>query len=119
MSAPSAARVQFRMRVYRGDDIAVGPGKIALLEAIERTRSISAAARASSASYRRAWQLIDALNKSLHTPAVETAVGGAHGGGSVVTDAGRELIHRYRAVEAAAEAAAADEIRAITRMLAS
>jgi len=118
MTTNSSYRVQFRMRVYRDGGIAIGPGKVALLEAIARTRSISAAARELGMSYRRAWLLVDELNRSLREPAVETAVGGTHGGGTVVTDNGLALIRRYRAIEAAAAAAAADEIKAIKRMLA-
>lgn len=118
MSKPSSHRVQFRMRIYRGNDIAVGPGKIALLEAIDRTRSISAAARELGMSYRRAWLLVDELNRSLRQPAVETAVGGAHGGGSNITEAGQALIRHYRAIERAAQAAASADIAAIRRMLA-
>jgi molybdate transport system regulatory protein len=106
------------MRVYRGEDIAVGPGKIALLEEIERTRSISAAARALGMSYRRAWLLVDELNRSLREPAVATATGGAHGGGSTVTANGLALIQRYRAIETAAAAAAKKEIEELKRMLA-
>ena len=106
------------MRVYRGEDIAIGPGKIALLEEIERTRSISAAARALGMSYRRAWLLVDELNRSLREPAVATATGGAHGGGSTVTPNGLALIQRYRAVEATAASAAGKEIAALKRMLA-
>jgi molybdate transport system regulatory protein len=118
MDKTSSHRVQLRMRVYRGDGIAVGPGKIALLEAIARTSSISAAARALGMSYRRAWLLIDELNRSLREPAVTTAVGGAHRGGSLVTPNGLALVQRYRAIEATAAAAAAEEIQALRNMLA-
>ena len=117
-SQPSSHRVQLRMRVYRGDDIAVGPGKIALLEAIGRTHSISAAARELGMSYRRAWLLVDQLNHSLREPAVATATGGAHGGGSLVTPNGLALIQRYRGIETAAAAAAAEQIEALKDMLA-
>lgn len=115
---PSPHRMQLRMRVYRGDDIAIGPGKIALLQAIERTHSISAAARELGMSYRRAWLLVDELNRSLREPAVATATGGAHGGGSVVTPSGAALIQCYRAIEDTAITAAAGQIAALKRMLA-
>jgi len=118
MSASTKPRVQFRMRIYRDADIAIGPGKIALLEAIVQAGSITAAAQQLGMSYRRAWLLIDQLNRSLRKPAVESAAGGARGGGTLVTPAGLELIERYRAVEAAAMAAAADDLAAIKRMLA-
>jgi len=118
MTQPAKPRIQFRMRIYRDGDIAVGPGKIALLEAIVDAGSITAAAQRMGMSYRRAWLLVDELNRSLRRPAVETAVGGARGGGTVVTDAGMELVRRYRAVEAAAHEAAADDLSALKRMLA-
>lgn len=118
MPRSDPVRVQFRMRVYRDADIAVGPGKIALLEAIIEAKSITAAAQRLGMSYRRAWMLVDELNRSLRQPAVESAAGGARGGGTAVTPAGLALIRCYRAVEAKARAAAADDIAALTDMLA-
>src|SRR5262245_66600375 len=89
-------QLRFRMRITDGGVIAVGPGKIALLEAIESTGSITAAAKSLDMSYRRAWLLLDELNRSLREPAVDKAKGGLHGGGSALTDAGRRLIALYR-----------------------
>ncbi|VFR22244.1 DNA-binding domain of ModE [plant metagenome] len=110
-------RYQFRLRVYHGEHIALGPGKIALLDAIARAGSISAAARELGMSYRRAWLLVDETNRCLREPAVVTAAGGAHGGGTALTPVGEALIARYRAIEAAALAAAQNEIDAINRLL--
>ena len=92
-------RVQFRLRFSRGDDIAVGPGKVDLLEAIEASGSISGAARSLGMSYRRAWLLVDEVNRCLVRPAVETASGGKHGGGTTLTPSGAELVARYRKLE--------------------
>ncbi|CAN5221944.1 LysR family transcriptional regulator [soil metagenome] len=111
-------KVQFRLRIHRDEDIAVGPGKIALLEAIAETGSISAAGRQLGMSYRRAWMLIDEMNRALTSPAVSTAAGGAHGGGTQLTDTGRKLIAHYRAIESTARLAAAADIAALTRLLA-
>ncbi|HTP74111.1 MAG TPA: LysR family transcriptional regulator, partial [Burkholderiaceae bacterium] len=69
------------MRITDGSVIAVGPGKIALLEAVERNGSITAAAKSLDMSYRRAWLLLDELNHSLRQPAIESVKGGIHGGG--------------------------------------
>lgn len=110
-------RLQFRLRIYRDDDIAVGPGKVALLEAIAQTGSISAAARQLGMSYRRAWVLVDQLNQALVSPAVSTATGGAHGGGATLTPVGRELVTRYRAIESTAMMAAAKDIAALRRLV--
>ncbi|MET0183935.1 MAG: LysR family transcriptional regulator [Achromobacter sp.] len=112
------AHTQFRLRVYRDADIAIGPGKVALLEAIVQERSITAAAVSLGMSYRRAWLLIDELNRSLKHPAVETTTGGAKGGGTTVTSTGHELIKHYRAIEARAAVAAAKDISALMGMLA-
>jgi molybdate transport system regulatory protein len=109
--------VQFRLRVRRGDTIAVGPGKIALLEAIAQTGSISAAARALDMSYRRAWLLIDETNRSMTKPAVGTAAGGTHGGGSVLTEEGLEVVRLYREIERKAAKATARELAALESLL--
>ncbi|WP_459617939.1 winged helix-turn-helix domain-containing protein [Bordetella sp. 2513F-2] len=111
-------QAQFRLRLYREGAIAIGPGKVALLEAIEQSGSITAAAQQLGMSYRRAWLLVDEVNRSLRQPAVESATGGARGGGTRITDTGRELIRRYRAIEGAARAAAAEELAALQSMLA-
>lgn len=93
---------RFRIRVTAGDVIAIGPGKIDLLEAIIETGSITAAAKHLGMSYRRAWLLLDELNHALRKPAVDSAKGGAHGGGSAITDTGLQLIELYRRIESTA-----------------
>ena len=112
------SRVQFRLRIYRDESIAIGPGKIALLEAIAETGSITAAGRQLGMSYRRAWMLIDETNRALSAPAVSTAAGGAHGGGSALTPVGEQVVRHYRAIESTARVAAAADITALTRLLA-
>jgi molybdate transport system regulatory protein len=95
----------------------VGPGKIALLEAIERTGSISAAGRASRMSYRRAWLLVEALNILFSRPVVTTQTGGTRGGGAALTALGLELVTTYRALEREAHTLAADRLAAIEAAL--
>jgi molybdate transport system regulatory protein len=112
------SEVQFRLRVLRGEEVAVGPGKVALLAAIAETGSLSAAARQVGMSYRRAWLLIDEMNRALRSPAVVAATGGARGGGTVLTPVGEKILLHYRAVEAAARHAAARDIAALKRLLA-
>ena len=112
------AELRFRMRVTVGETIAVGPGKVALLQAIDRAGSITAAAKELDMSYRRAWLLLDELNRSLRVAAVDSAKGGAAGGGSVLTREGRELIALYRRIEATAAAACRSDIRKLMGMLA-
>jgi len=111
--------VRFRLRVTRGDDIAVGPGKIDLLEAIARTGSITAAAKELGMSYRRAWLLVDTMNRNFKSPVVAAETGGTHGGGAAITDVGAQVIERYRRIEATAARAAAADIRALRALLAS
>ncbi len=115
MKARPAAR--FRMRVTAGDVVAVGPGKVALLEAIRQTRSITAAAKSIDMSYRRAWILVDELNTTLKSPAVASSKGGDHGGGSELTAVGESLLLLYRRIEEQAAAACADDIRALLKLV--
>lgn len=104
---------KLKLRIDFHPQGAVGPGKIALLEAVAREGSISAAARSLDMSYRRAWLLIDAMNGLFRQPVLTTAAGGRHGGGAVLTGFGRELVERYRAMEAEATRALAGHLRAL------
>ena len=84
--------VRFRMRIRKGDTVALGPGKVELLEAVREHGSISAAARSLDMSYRRAWLLIDELNQSLKSPATVSEQGGQSGGGCVLTPVGEPTL---------------------------
>jgi molybdate transport system regulatory protein len=95
----------------------IGPGKIALLEAIQSTGSISAAARSIGMSYRRAWLLVEEINETLYKPAVKAETGGARGGGAVVTSVGERVVGLYRAIESQARTAAGGEFRAIGKLV--
>jgi molybdate transport system regulatory protein len=93
----------------------IGPGKAALLESIQSTGSISAAARAMGMDYKRAWQLIDSLNQAFKSPVVERTTGGAGGGGAVLTELGADLVARYRRLEAEAGKFAAEDLKVLER----
>jgi molybdate transport system regulatory protein len=93
------ARAEFHLRVVKGRIRAIGPGKIALLEAIRDTGSISAAARKLRMSYRRAWVLVDDLNRRLSKAVVEAAPGGKFGGGTTLSPTGHKLVGLYREIE--------------------
>ncbi len=116
--ATPRAVARFRLRVTAGEAIFVGPGKIALLEAIRDTRSITAAAKAMGMSYRRAWMLVDEVNGALARAAVESAIGGERGGGSTLTELGQELVDVYRRIEATAERACAKDIARLLELAA-
>ncbi len=98
-----AAPIRVSIRFELASGRRVGPGKVALLEAIAREGSIAGAARALGMSYPRAWALVEAVDAALGVPAVARAPGGHRGGGAELTAAGRALIVRYREVEAAAQ----------------
>jgi molybdate transport system regulatory protein len=106
------------LRIDFDGERAIGPGKIKLLELIEAHGSISAAGRRMGMSYRRAWLLVDAMNRCFREPLVASHAGGAHGGGAALTAAGAKVVRHYRAVEAAAHTAGAADIAALNRALA-
>ena len=103
------------LRVLGRGSPAMGPGKAELVERIAETGSISAAARAMGMSYRRAWQLVEALNAAFREPVVVTAVGGERGGGARVTPFGKRLVAQFRAMEDKASAAIAADVRRFAR----
>ena len=102
-----------RFRIDFGRDEAVGPGKISLLEHIERSGSLSQAARELNMSYRRAWQLLDSLNSSFRERTVLTQKGGRGGGGAVLTPLGVELVSLYRTFDAQVQTLAARTFRSL------
>ncbi|WP_207553492.1 winged helix-turn-helix domain-containing protein [Teichococcus deserti] len=95
----------------------LGPGKVQLLEAIARDGSISAAARSLGMSYRRAWELVEDLNTTFGAPVAATATGGSKGGGARLTELGEAVVAQFRALEAAAAAAAAPHLAALLARL--
>jgi len=114
---PEAAKASDRLsiRLDLASGARIGPGKVAVLEEIARSGSISAAGRVLRMSYRRTWELVEELNRSLGTPVVETAAGGSGGGGAVLTEAGKAVIARYRAIEMDTALAARKHLLALSR----
>ena len=107
-----------RLRVLLGQAIAIGPGKADLLAAIDREGSSTRAAKAMGMSYRRAWLLVETMNACFTAPLVEASRGGSGGGGSGLTDMGRDVLARYRALEDKAAAAIAKDLEAFAHLLA-
>ena len=112
-----ARRPAIRPRVHLTPDVLLGPGKIDLLRQVDEKRSISAAARAMNMSYKRAWQLVDVLNRDFGAPVVATATGGTGGGGARLTDLGCAIVDHYTALEQRLNAAASAELAALRRLL--
>ena len=94
------------LRVDFGTDRAIGPGKVQLLEAIRDTGSISQAGRSLGMSYRRAWLLVDDMNRCFREPVVTAQPGGSQGGGAALTAFGEKVVRKYRTIESEATAAA-------------
>ena len=92
-------RSQVRLRLLLGDDIAFGPGKADLLQAIQRAGSISAAAKSLDMSYRRAWMLVETMNNCFESPLVKSVKGGSGGGGAEVTPAGVAVLEAFRRLQ--------------------
>ncbi len=91
--------ISVRIRIDLGPGLAIGPGKIALLEGVRRTGSLAQAAREMGMSYRRAWLLMQSLNAAVRDPVTIASTGGRHGGGAAVTAAGKALIASYHRLE--------------------
>ena len=106
--APASHHLKIKLQIYCGAEIAMGPGKADLLDAITRMGSISAAARALGMSYRRAWLLVDAMNRCWREPLVSATPGAGARGGARVTPLGAAVLGDYRALQRSAGSAAHD-----------
>lgn len=104
-------RISCMLRMHLDQEVAIGPGKADLLDAIRATVSISAAARTMNMSYRRAWMLVDVMNR-FSDPLVQGAAGGQHGGGAHVTAAGERVLGLFQLAQAAALDAPALQLNA-------
>ncbi|QPJ62229.1 MAG: LysR family transcriptional regulator [Candidatus Nitronauta litoralis] len=108
-----------RFRITVQGEIALGPGKIDLLEAIDSAGSISGAARERGLSYKRAWDMVATMNQCFKNPLVSREKGGAGGGGASLTELGREIILLYRDMEKKSQKATDKEWIAIKKQLKS
>src|SRR5216683_3071471 len=114
MSRASAKSLpQLSVRIDLDSEDRIGPGKIELLEQIRDQGSISAAGRAMDMSYKRAWDLVDEINRICGHAAVERQTGGKNGGGAILTPFGTSLVARYRRIERAAATAAHKQLQAL------
>ncbi len=114
MSKSSASSLpSLSVRIDLDAEDRIGPGKILLLERINECGSISAAGRAMDMSYKRAWDLVDEINRICRQAAVERQTGGKNGGGAVLTPFGQSLVARYRKIERDAAIAVRKDLEAL------
>jgi molybdate transport system regulatory protein len=116
-AAPERRHDQLHLRLDFGGRVALGPGKVRLMELIADHGSITAAGQAMGMSYRRAWLLATEINAAFAAPLIIKQSGGRGGGGAVLSALGREIIARYRRIEATTLAANADDIAALKAAL--
>jgi molybdate transport system regulatory protein len=112
------ARGETKLRVMFGSEIAMGPGKADLLEAIRDTGSISASAKRLGMSYRRAWLLVDTMNRCFREPLVASSTGGPGGGGARLTPFGARVLARFRAMRERIDRALDTDLGAFCALLA-
>ena len=88
-----------KVQLFAGTERALGPGRVDVLDAIDREGSISAAGRSLGMSYRFTWDLVDSMNRCFRDRLVEASTGGSKGGGARLTELGRQVLRSYRALE--------------------
>ncbi len=110
-------RLGLHIRVVLPDGVVIGPGRADLLEAIRMHGSISAAGRALGMSYKRAWELVSAMNSAFREPIVQASAGGEAGGGANVTAVGEAVLDAYRRLESKAAKSAAGEVAILESLL--
>lgn len=113
----TAPRLRIKLRLEYDSPLILGPGKAELLSRIARLGSISAAAREMGMSYKRAWTLVEEMNTAFAEPVIDSARGGAGGGGATVTSTGEEVLMHYRALETLLREAGAENLHALNALL--
>lgn len=114
---PDEARLRLRMRVETKGGIALGPGRVDLLEQIDETGSLVEAAHQLEMSYMRAWTLIRDTNAAFKSPLVQSERGGRKGGGASLTELGRQVLDLYRSLERDAESSSREKWQKLRRLL--
>lgn len=107
----ASATSHLSLRLVLAPDAVLGPGKAELLERVRDTGSISAAGRQMGMSYKRAWDLIDAMNRIFAEPVVQASKGGSGGGGAVLTPFGMQVLATYRRIEQTCTDAVATDLK--------
>jgi len=115
----ASSRLLPRLRLLRGREIAIGPGKADLLEAIRDCGTLSGAARRLGLSYMRAWTLVGTMNACFKQPLVVLARGGAEHGRARLSPVGEKALALYRRMERSATRACGRDAMALRRKLKS
>lgn len=108
---------RLRFRLILGHSTAIGPGKVDLLAAVAETGSISAAGRSMGMSYKKAWYLIDTMNRCFREPLVVASKGGSGRGGAQLTPMGERALSLYRSIESKAAAAVDADLDAFASLV--
>ena len=88
-------KIKSRIWIESEDNVLLGEGRVHLLKAIEDTGSLSKAAKSLNISYKKAWQLLDSVNKSAKKPVTINSIGGKGGGGATLTEYGKSLVAAF------------------------
>jgi len=88
-------KIKSRIWIESNGHVLLGEGRVQLLKAIQETGSLSKAAKSLNLSYKKAWQLLDAVNKSAKKPVTINSIGGKGGGGAILTDYGKSLVMAF------------------------
>lgn len=112
MAKTKSKNFRLRVKLDMGGAV-VGPGKVELMKKIDALGSISAAAKEMGLNYRRAWFLLETLNKPLGQPVVITTKGGATGGGAHISETGQAILDAYEQCVQAADASTEDVLESL------
>ncbi|NNC49123.1 MAG: LysR family transcriptional regulator [Flaviramulus sp.] len=88
-------KIKSRIWIESEENVLLGEGRVHLLKAINKTGSLSKAAKSINLSYKKAWKLLDSVNKSAKHPVTVNSVGGKGGGGAELTDYGKSLVKAF------------------------
>ncbi len=91
-------KIKSRIWIETNNNVLLGEGRVGLLKAIDKTGSLSKAAKSINISYRKAWTLIDSVNKSAKKPVTTSSIGGKGGGGAILTPYGKDLIAAFEKI---------------------
>lgn len=87
--------IKSRIWIEGDEGVFLGEGRVKLLKAIIAEGSLSKAASKINMSYKKAWKLVESMNQNASKPMVTKITGGSNGGGTFVTEYGKQMIHNF------------------------